>query len=77
MAQFSQKYLLILCGDIESNSGPNIPSNLALSFCHWNLNGIAAHNYIKISLLQAYNAVYKYDVLCISETFLNSSSSFI
>ena len=46
-----------------------------MKVCHWNLNGIAADNYIKISLLKAYNTVYKSDVLCISENYLNSSSS--
>ena len=66
--------VLILSGDIEVNPGPINQSNQILSVCHWNLNGIAAHNYIKLSLLEAYNAVYKYDVLCISETFLDSTS---
>ena len=28
---------------------------------------------IKVAALKAYNSVYKYDFLCISETFLNSS----
>ena len=38
--------LLVVCsGDIEVNSGPKIESQL--SFCHWNLNGLAAHNFIK------------------------------
>ena len=26
-----------------------------------------------MSLLQAYNAVHKYDIICFSETYLNSS----
>ena len=44
-----------------------------LKFCHWNLNGLTAHNSIKISLLQAYIIQNNYDIICLSETFLNSS----
>ena len=65
-------FLLMLCGDIESNPGPT-PMSQNLSVCYWNLNGIAAHNYTKLSQLLAYNAVYNYDVICLGETFLDSS----
>ena len=34
---------------------------------------ILAHS--KLSLLEAYNAVHKYDILCISETYSDSSVS--
>ena len=35
--------LLINCsGDIETNPGPK--KNTKISFCHWNLGGIAVHN---------------------------------
>ena len=34
--------LLLLSGDIESNPGPKRSSNI--KFCHWNLNGLAAHD---------------------------------
>ena len=47
-------------------------SDQSLSLCHLNLNGIAANNYIKISLLEAYTAVHNFDIICISETFLDS-----
>ena len=64
--------LLLLCGDIESNPGPTLLSQ-NVSVCCWNLNGIAAQNYTKLSQLLAYNAVYNYDVICLGETFLDSS----
>ena len=48
-------------------------SDQSLSLCYWNLNGIAANNYIKISLLEAYNAVHNFDIIGISETFLDSN----
>ena len=62
--------ILIECGDIETNPGPKYSS---LKFCHWNLNGITAHDSIKVSLLQAYITQHNYDIICLSETFLDSS----
>ena len=62
--------LICHCGDIETNPGPKYSS---LTFCHWNLNGLTAHDFIKISLLQAYILQHNYDIICLSETFLNSS----
>ena len=61
--------LLSCCGDIEENPGPKYSS---LTFCHWNLNGLTAHDSTKISLLQAYITQHNYDVICLTETFLNS-----
>ena len=58
--------LLFCCGDIEKNPGPKYS---ALKFCHWNLNGITAHDAIKISLLQAYIIQNNYDIICLLETF--------
>ena len=65
--------LLLSCGDIEVNPGPENSQNL--SFCHWNVNGITANNFKKLSLIEAYNAVHSFDIICISETFLNSDYS--
>ena len=62
--------LLSCCGDIEENPGPNCSP---LTFCHWNLNGLTAHDSTKISLLQAYITQYNYDIICLTETCLNSS----
>ena len=64
------KILLYCCGDIEINPGPKRSS---LTFCHWNLNGVAAHEFIKVSLLQGYMTERNFDIICLSETFLNSS----
>ena len=62
--------LLSCCGDIEENPGPKYSS---LTFCHWNLNGLTAHDSNKISVLQAYITQRNYDIICLTETFLNSS----
>ena len=66
--------LLICAGDIELNPGPRKSNTFYnFSFCHWNLNSIAAHNFSKLSLLEAYNVQHKFDMICLSETFLDSS----
>ena len=44
-----------------------------MAFCHWNLNGVAAHEFIKVLLLQGYITERNFDIICLSETFLNSS----
>ena len=64
------KALLHRYGDIEIKPGPKQPS---LTFCHWNLNGIAAHHFIKILILPGYITGRNFDIICSSETFLNSS----
>ena len=61
----------MLCGDIELNSGPRLNSDQSFSICHWNLNSIAAHNFSNICLLKAYNAIHTYDIIRLSETYLN------
>ena len=64
---------LLKAGDIELNPGPNKKSHSYFCCCHWNVNSIPIDNYCNVAALKAYNFVYKYDFLCVSETFLNSS----
>ena len=45
--------MLLLHGDIESNSGPEKKEQTYVLFRHWNVNSLVTHN--KISLLAAYN----------------------
>ena len=61
--------LLLCCGDIEKNPRPKYSS---VKFCHWNLKGFRAHDSIKISLLQAYIIQNNYDIILLSETFVDS-----
>ena len=63
---------LIRSGDIEIQPGP---IKNALKFCHWNLNSVLAHDRIKVSLLEAYNSVYNYDILVLGETYLSGDIS--
>ena len=64
-----------MSGDIEMNLGPKPSSCNKFSICHWNLNSISAHNFIKLSLLRAYISVRNFDILCLSETYLDSTIS--
>ena len=52
--------LLLLCGDVKLN--PTTKQNTAKKFsiCHWNLDSIAAHNFAKLVLLEAYNSIHKF-----------------
>ena len=62
-------------GDIERNPGPKPNFCQSFSLCHWNLSSISAHNFIKLSLSRPYIAIHKFNVVCLSEAYLNSSIS--
>ena len=63
---------LLLCGDIETNSGP-FNRYKSPSFYHWNLNGLLACNCEKFHLVEASVVSNNIDIFCLSETFLYSS----
>ena len=65
--------ILLIDGDIDSNPGPKTKTKKEnfFSCCHWNVNSLLAHN--KLSMLEAYNVAHKYDVICISESYLDST----
>ena len=67
--------LILLSADVELNPGPKRAFTRNISICHWNLNSISAHNYIKLFLLKAYIAIHKFDIICLSETYLDSSTT--
>ena len=60
--------IIMLCGDVETNPGPD-----TFNFCCWNLNSITSYDFLRISLIEAYNSVYKYDLIGVVETHLNDS----
>ena len=62
-------------GDIEQNPEPKSNSSQSFSICQWNLNSISAYNFIKLSLLKTYIATNKLEVICLSETYPDSSIS--
>ena len=63
--------LLLKHGDIEINPRPKKKLVKCFSCCHWNVNSILAHN--KLSLLTAYNSALNYDLICLTETYLDST----
>ena len=63
-------FLLLLSGDIEINPDPKRSFNI--KFCHWNLNGLAAHDFIKVPLVEALITSNNFDIVCLSESFLYS-----
>ena len=67
--------VILLFGDTEINPGPKSRSRECFSICHWNLNSISAQSYTKVSLLTAYNLIHNFDIICVSETFLNSETA--
>ena len=79
--------LVKLTGDAEENPGPKPKPCQSFSIRHWNVNSFSAHNFSKVSILRAIRAIlraipfkrhsiHKFDVICISETFLNSDAAF-
>ena len=66
------KCLLQPSGDIKLNPRPKPNSCKNFSICHWNLNSITSHKFIKVPLLTAYNSIHKFDIVCLSEMYLNS-----
>ena len=59
----------------KENPGPKPKFCDCLSICHWNLSSISEHNFIKLSLLRAYISINKVDIICSSDTYLDSSIS--
>ena len=62
--------------DVEVNPMPNRKPNEALSICRLNLNSIFALNVTALHLWKTYVTVQKLDMICLSETYLDSSTAF-
>ena len=73
LLSFISVILLLLTGDMETNPDPDPDYLNSFSFCQWNLNNMAAHNFIKMPLLQAYIAMNRFDIIRLSETYLDNS----
>ena len=59
--------MLLKHGDIEINPGPKKKLVKCFSYCHWNVNSIN-----KLPFLTAYNSALNYDLICLTETYLDS-----
>ena len=61
---------LVRSGNVHENPDPN---DCNLKFFHRNLDSLTARNNTKISLIEAYNSVFNYDLIAVSDTRLNQS----
>ena len=59
---------------LRQTQGPKSKAKqtLATRKCHWYLNNMSAYKYSKLQLWRAYASVYKIDIICLSETNLDS-----
>ena len=69
-AAWSMLFLILLSRDTERWIQVQ-----SVSICHLNLNSISAYNFTKISLLTAYVSVHNFDIICLSETYVNSKTT--
>ena len=67
--------LILLCADVVLSPAPKRASTSNILVCQWNLNSISPHNYTKLFLLKAYIAIHKFDIICLSETYVDSSTT--
>ena len=58
---------------LNSPQDPKRILQIKNSICNWSLNSIAAYNFAKLVLLIAYNSIYIFDIICLSETYLDSN----
>ena len=65
-----------LRGNVEENLGPNPKPYQSFLMSHRNVNSVSAHNFSNFFLLKAYSSIHKFDVICISKTFLNADTAF-
>ena len=65
-----------MSGDIELNPGlDKTNSSCKFSVFHWNLNTLASHNFEEVELLEAFNTINKFNIICVSESYLDSTFS--
>ena len=64
----------MISGEVEVNAGPKKKNKDCHSICHWNLIRISGYGYSKLFLLNSYNLLHKFDIICFSETYLDSNT---
>ena len=76
-ANFSDDRLKIRLVEIRPNPGPvsTTQKSFSICICHWNLNSVWVDHFTKLTLIEAYLSVNKFDLVCLSETFLDSTIS--
>ena len=64
--------LILLSNDINLNPGPHFQNNL-FNFMPWNVNSLAKDNFQRVSLIEAHNSIFNYDLISICETSLDDT----
>ena len=64
--------LISLTGDSQLNLGQRNKSNIKYSICHWNLKSAGARWGF---LLNGYISIYKFNIVCTSQTYLDTSTA--
>ena len=64
--------MIYLSNDISKNPGPHFQNNF-FNFMSWNLNSLAKDNFHRVSLIEAHNSCFNYDLISICESSLNDS----
>ena len=72
MCEFSFVAHLVLLslhksGDIKKTPRPK--KSCVVKFCHWILNDLAAHEFVKIPLIEAFKTTHNFHIICLLETF--------
>ena len=62
----------MLSGNFDITPVPLSNFKEYFSICHWNLNSISTRSYSKLLVLTAYIMLYKFEIICLSETYLDS-----
>ena len=62
--------IILLSGDVHENPGPK-----SFKILHWNVNSISTDNFLRKTLVEAYNVAKNYDIIAISETGLHANIS--
>ena len=65
-------HCISLSGDIELNPGPERDIIQCFSVCHWKLKSKASQKIYKFQSLIAYNWIQKFNIICLSTSYLNS-----
>ena len=73
--------LITLSYDVHPHPGPtnDVPVNVCntgfITFCNWNVNTLSKDDFHRVSLIEANNTIFDYDIISLCETSLNNSVS--
>ena len=72
--EYPLQTMIIFVEDVEINPGLQPEFRQCFPIYCLNLRSITAHQYAKIPILIAYSLVYKFNIICLSETYLNTET---